>query len=193
MAGQSPNDINEVLLKVAQGDEKAFALLLKTYYNTVAGYILNITASEELVQEIVQDVFMKIWTNRNSLGHIESFQSYLLVVARNHAFNCLKRMARERKKENNWMETARIHSAHSEEETDVIDYGGMIDAAIELLPYQQKRVYTLGYINRMKHKEIAVELNIATETVKKHMLLALRFIKNHLAQLTGILIFIAML
>lgn len=182
MSSQSAYDINELLLKVAQGDEKAFAQLLKTYYNTVAGYILSITESEELVYEIVQDVFMKIWTNRASLSQVESFKSYLLVVARNHAFNCLKRIARERKQEKTWIETAQPHHDNQENETDPIDYGGMIDAAVDLLPSQQKKVYMLGYLNRMKHKEIAIELNIATETVKKHMLLALRFIKNQITQ-----------
>lgn len=182
MSSQSAYDINELLLKVAQGDEKAFAQLLKTYYNTVAGYILSITESEELVHEIVQDVFMKIWTNRASLSQVESFKSYLLVVARNHAFNCLKRIARERKREKTWIETAQPHHDNQEIETDPIDYGGMIDAAVDLLPNQQKKVYMLGYLNRMKHKEIAIELNIATETVKKHMLLALRFIKNQITQ-----------
>jgi len=187
MSIQSAHNINELLLKVAQGDEKAFAQLLKTYSNTIAGYILSITESEELVQEIVQDVFMKIWTNRASLGEVESFKSYLLVVARNHAFNCLKRIARERKREKTWLDTFQARDDHQEIETDPIDYGGMIDAAIELLPGQQKKVYMLGYMNRMKHREIAIEMNIATETVKKHMLLALRFIKNHITQVSSIL------
>lgn len=190
MASQPPHDIDEVLLKVAQGDEKAFAVLLKNYHNMIAGYLLSITESEELVQEIVQDVFMKIWTNRATLANIESFKSYLLVVARNHAFNCLKRIAREREKEKTWIETASVDHAHQEYETDKVDYGSMIDSAIELLPGQQKKVYMLGYMNRMKHREIALEMDIATETVKKHMLLALRFIKNHITQVTSILLYL---
>ena len=190
MASQPPHDIDEVLLKVAQGDEKAFAVLLKNYHNMIAGYLLSITESEELVQEIVQDVFMKIWTNRATLGNIESFKSYLLVVARNHAFNCLKRIAREREKEKTWIETTSVDHAHHEYETDKVDYGSMIDSAIELLPGQQKKVYMLGYMNRMKHREIALEMDIATETVKKHMLLALRFIKNHITQVTSILLYL---
>jgi len=182
MSSQSAYKINQLLLKVVHGDEQAFAQLLKTYDNTVAAYILSITESEELVQEIVQDVFMKIWINRASLSHIESFKSYLLVVAKNHAFNCLKRIARERKRKKAWIETVQPHHDDQENDIDPIDYGGIIDAAIDLLPNQQKKVYMLGYMNQMKHREIAIELNIATGTVKKHMLLALRSIKNHITQ-----------
>lgn len=188
MSSQPAHEINELLLKVAKGDEKAFAQLLKTHYNMVAGYILSITESEALVQEIVQDVFMKIWTNRTSLNNIESFKSYLMVVARNHAFNCLKRIARERKREKTWIGTLQPDQHDVQNESDPVDYSSMIDAAVELLPGQQKKVYLLGYTNRMKHREIALELNIATETVKKHMLLALRFIKNHIAQVSSIFI-----
>ena len=188
MSIQPLNDINGLLLKVSQGDEQAFALLFNTYKNTLGGYILRITEQDDLVQEIVQDVFLKIWLNRSSLTDIECFKAYLLVVARNHAFNCLKKMARERKREEIWMETALAQQVTNEEETSALDYGEMIDAVIELLPPQQKKVYLLSHMAGMKHKEIARELNIATETVKKHMLLALRFIKNNITQVTSILI-----
>ena len=188
MSIQPLNDINGVLAKVSQGDEQAFALLFNTYKNTLGGYILRITEQDDLVQEIVQDVFLKIWLNRSSLSDIECFKAYLLVVARNHAFNCLKKMARERKREEIWMEAALAQQVTTEEETNALDYGGIIDAVIERLPPQQKKVYLLSHMTGMKHKEIARELNIATETVKKHMLLALRFIKNNITQVTSILI-----
>jgi RNA polymerase sigma-70 factor (family 1) len=188
MPGQSPNELTNILLQVSKGDEQAFALLFKIYHPILTGYLLAITESEELTQEIVQDVFMKIWNNRSTLNDIDCFKSYLMVAARNHAFNCLKRIAREKKKEKSWFENV-LNPEHQEEaDADHVDYAGMMDATIELLPPQQKKVYTLGYMNRMKHREIAIEMDIATETVKKHMLLALRFIKNHLSQVTSLLL-----
>mgnify|MGYP000597832205 CR=1 FL=1 len=90
-----------LLSNVAAGDENAFAKLFKNYYNQLGGFIMRLTESESLTQEIVQDVFLKIWINRTALSEIDCFKAYLPVVAKNHAFNCLKQIAREnsRKKE----------------------------------------------------------------------------------------------
>ena len=93
------NDINiekELLVKVSQGDENAFGQLFTLYYNQLGDFIMRIAESRPLAQEIVQDVFLKIWLNRATLAEVESFRAYLFVVARNHAFNCLKQIARER-------------------------------------------------------------------------------------------------
>ena len=74
-----------------------------------------------------------------------------------------------------------LHQASNNvEETNTTDTGNLIDEAVELLPPQQKKVYTLSRRESMRQKEIARELNISLETVKKHMVLALRFLKNYM-------------
>lgn len=174
------NNEKILLLKVAEGDENAFSTLFKTYYNHLGEYILRLTECQQLTQEIVQDVFLKIWLNRSSLAGIDCFKGYLLVVARNHAFNCLKQIARERTRKKKWVNTVLHHASHTIEDTDIYDPGCLIDKAVELLPSQQKKVYTLSRKDGIRQQEIARELNISHETVKKHMVLALRFLKNHL-------------
>jgi RNA polymerase sigma-70 factor (family 1) len=172
----------ELLLNISEGDHKAFAVLFKMYYKKVEEYIFRITDSELLTQEVVQDVFAKMWAGRGTIKEIKCFKAYLLVVARNHAFNCLKRIAREKQREKEWIHNTLKSISQETEESDGIDYNSLIDAAIELLPSQQKKVYLLSRVNKMKQEEIASELNIALETVKKHMVLALRFIKNNIRQ-----------
>lgn len=174
-------DITKVLLlKVAEGDEKAFSELFRIYYNQLGDFIMRITESETITQEIVQDVFLKIWVNRKNLGEIECFKAYLLVVARNHAYNYLKKMAREKSKSKEWARTIVHHTYIDIEDRDIKNPEDLIDEAINLLPPQQMKVYTLSRRNGMKQSEIARELNISLETVKKHMVLALRFLKNYL-------------
>ncbi len=150
---------------------------------------MRIIESEPLTQEIVQDVFLKIWINRSSLAEIDCFKAYLLVVARNHAFNCLKQIAREKSRKKEWINTVLQHASNNVEEATTIDTGNLIDEAVELLPPQQKKVYTLSRRDGMKQQEIASELNISLETVKKHMVLALRFLKNNLRTHIGLFIF----
>jgi RNA polymerase sigma-70 factor (ECF subfamily) len=177
-----------LLLKVAEGDENAFGQLFKIYYNLLGEFIMRITESEPLTQEIVQDVFLKIWINRRSLAEINSFKAYLLVVARNHAFNCLKQIAREKSRKKEWVNTVLHHASNNVDDTSAIDAGNLIDEAVELLPPRQKKVYILSRIDGLKQEEIAMEMNISLETVKKHIVLALRFLKNYLRTHIGLFI-----
>lgn len=177
-----------LLSKVAEGDEHAFAELFNNYYNLLGTFIMRLTESELLTQEIVQDVFVKIWVNRSVLADVECFKAYLIVVARNHAFNSLKQIAREKIRQKEWVNTVLRLAANAADEPETINTNDLIDQAVALLPPQQKKVYLLSRREGMRQDEIAKELNVSLETVKKHMVLALRFLKNHLRTHIGIFI-----
>jgi RNA polymerase sigma-70 factor (family 1) len=180
LSTHSINDVKVLLLRASEGDENAFAQLFKTHYNQLGDFIMRITESRPLTQEIVQDVFLKIWINRHSLSTIHCFKAYLMVVARNHAFNCLKQIAREKNRKRVWENEVLHHALHPAEESTLRDTGQLLDEAVELLPPRQKNVYLLSRREGISQEGIAQKLNISHETVKKHMVLALRFLKNHL-------------
>lgn len=180
MSKHSINDVKALLLRVSEGDEIAFAQIFKTHYNLLCDFIMRITESEQLTQEIVQDVFLKIWINRHLLATIDCFKAYLIVVARNHAFNCLKQIAREKNQRKEWANSVLHQAINNAGETDLPDNSQLIDEAVELLPPRQKNVYLLSRREGISQQGIAQKLNISHETVKKHMVLALRFLKNHL-------------
>jgi len=85
----------DLLLQVSEGNEIAFRQLFLHWHQLLAGYILRITESRELTEEIVQDVFLKIWMTRETLSEINNFKHYLLVVSRNQAFDVLKKQLKE--------------------------------------------------------------------------------------------------
>lgn len=188
MSNHSINDVKALLLRVSEGDENAFATLFKAHYNELGSFIMRITESEQLTQEIVQDVFLKIWINRSSLATIDCFKAYLIVVARNHAFNCLKQIAREKNRKKEWADSVLHLAMYDERETSLADTGKLIDEAVELLPPRQKNVYLLSRREGISQEAIAKKMNISHETVKKHMVLALRFLKNHLRANTNFLL-----
>jgi len=79
-----------MLLRISSGNQIAFGELFKYYDTQLASYIMGFTRSQFLTEEIVQDVFLKIWLNRTTLTEIECFKSYLFVTGRNHTLDCLK-------------------------------------------------------------------------------------------------------
>ena len=156
----------ELLKKVAAGNEQAFGQLFKSYHNLLGLHIYRITNSAELAEEVVQDVFLKIWVSRETLLTVQNFRAYLFVVSKNHALNCLRKVAKER-----------IHQKALEENVKSFEpeinspdiYYSLLDRAIDHLPPQQQKVYLLSRHKRLKYDEIAIQMGLSRETVKKYL------------------------
>lgn len=178
-----------LLRRLSESDREAFAHLFAKYHQKVNAFALRLTHSEAMAEEIVQDVFMKIWLNRESLASVDHFQSYLFTIARNHTFNILKRLALE---ENAKAAFGRELPQHQEiEETSMYEERQqMLNQAIDRLPPQQRLVYSLCHQDGLKYEEVAQQLNISRLTVKTHMQQALRSIRSHFSSTYGILLLI---
>lgn len=186
-----------LLASIAEGDEAAFSLLFHACHQKLGAYILRLTGSMTVTEEIVQDVFLTIWQQRSSLKDIQRFEPYLFVIARNRAFNYLKRMARESARKQEWVRffAQAPDAVNPLNLTDPLPggygYDSLIDKAIDQLPAQQKKVYLLHNHERMDHAEIAHHLGLSVTTVKKHMSLALRSIREYISShidLAGLLL-----
>lgn len=180
---------NELLLKVAVGDEHAFRQLFTAYHQQLGIHIYRITNSAELAEEVVQDVFLKIWMTRETLGDIDDFKAYLFVISKNHALNCLKKLAKERVQIKQ-LELGSMEMLNGGQDSGM--YYNLLDEAIDHLPPQQQRVYLLSRHNRLKYAEIAEQLKLSRETVKKYLQIATTsitdYVRTHLEAFTLILI-----
>lgn len=182
-------DSKYLLRRLSESDREAFARLFAVYHPKVNAFAYKLTHSEALAEEIVQDVFMKIWLNRESLAAVEHFQSYLYTIARNHTFNILKRLARE---ENARAAFGRELSQHHESEESSMqeERQQLLNQAVDRLPPQQRLVYSLCHQKGLKYEEAARQLNISRLTVKAHMQQALRSIRSHFSSTYSVLMLI---
>lgn len=171
-----PYDERTLLLKTAEGDENAFRQLFFKYYNKLGSFIFRLTESYPLTQEIVQDVFLKIWLKKEQLPNIECFEAYLFTVAKNQALSSLRKIARERTRNRQW---AARHLQQTPADAENIDMQAIIEAGVQQLSPRQKEIYLLSRYGRLPQKQIAEQMDISLETVKKHMVLALRFLKAY--------------
>lgn len=169
---------NEVLRHAAAGDERAFGILFNRYHQRLGNHIFRLTKSYELAEEIVQDVFLKIWIGRESLSEIQNFQAYLYVISKNHALSCLKKVAQEKTISTDFNET--IYDVEMEEAGEEHERYALIDEAIDHLPPQQRQVYLLSRHERLQYAEIAVRLNLSRETVKKYLQISSESISSYI-------------
>lgn len=188
MPNATPHNEQELLVKTSQGDEAAFTQLFYAYHNRLGAYVYRLTQSPEVTEEIVQDVFLKIWSNRGMLHQVEKFGSYIYVLSRNQTFNQLRRIAREHIRRKRAMENMGNFYQPAEASDDSEDYFSLLEEAVDELPPQQQRVYLLSKRERMTYQEIALQLHISKETVKKHLSLACKFIINYLRSHRDLLI-----
>jgi RNA polymerase sigma-70 factor (family 1) len=170
----------DLLAKIAVGDESAFAEIFKWYYEGLGNQILRLTESITLTEEIVQDAFVQIWLKRETLTEINNFSAYLFILCRNQAFAVLKKLAKEKKLQP-------IVEKHLQWEADFDDLENpsehfrlMIAEAVKKLPLQQQRIYLLSRQEKLKYEEIASQLNISPETVKTQIYNSVKFIRKHL-------------
>ena len=168
-----------LLNQVAQGDESAFRIVFDHYRDAIYAFALKVIRHDTIAEEIVQDVFVKIWINRSGLDAVRNFADFLYIIARNHTFNSLRSLARERKL--NIDSTAELQLTGTSTEAIVLqrDYDRLLQLAIAQLPPQQKLVYTLGRQQGLSRDEIAAQLNISAGTVKVHMAQALRTLRTY--------------
>jgi len=172
----------DLLLKVAEGDEHAFRRLFIAHHQQLGVHIHRITNSMELAEEVVQDVFLKIWMARETLANVDDFKAYLFVISKNHALNCLKKLAKE-KVQIKKLEEGSLGLIMADQQDNNMYYN-LLDEAIDHLPSQQQKVYLLSRHNRLKYNEIADQLKLSRETVKKYLQIATTsitdYVRSHL-------------
>ena len=178
MQSSSSYHEKDLLFRVSQGDEAAFRELFGTWHQVFAGYILRLTGSRQYSEEILQDVFMKIWMNRKALAEVENFRNYLFIVSRNKAFSFMKKQLSEAKKFSSWAAASSVLYAEGADAD--VEYVSLLDQAIDRLPPRRKEVYLLSRHNKLTYKEIASRLQISRESVKTHLRLANECITHHL-------------
>lgn len=196
MALKPIHNESEIIEQVVRGSQTAFADLFYAYHNQLGEYVMLLTHSPEMTQEIIQDVFVKVWLNRETLANVDKFTSYLFILTRNYTLNCIRKSVNERKGQEQYTRSA-LHDddnlfTESDQETDR-DYQALIDKAVANLPPQQQKVFMLRQAG-LKNPEIAEKMAISTDSVKKYQQWALKsvseFVKTH-AALSAIFIAVA--
>lgn len=179
MSFQSPYNESEILKLVAAGDKNAFTHLYNSYRNKIYSIAFELTESAAVAEEIVQDVFLKIWVKRNSLEEVTHFRAYLFTITRNYVFTALKRIARKESIEVNAMQDAPLYYHDTENRVLNNEYTRILQAAIDRLPEQQRQVYNLIKKEGYKREEAAAVLRLSPETVKTHLAQAMRSIRTY--------------
>ena len=177
-----PSDLTDLLQQVASGDERAFKRLYDAYSGRLYSYIARIVKSDQVAEELVMDVFMKIWRGRTLLTQIQHFDAFLFRVAYNKSIDFLRAAARDARLKT--LLTARLGLAQEEQADAAVlfkEFEERLREAIDLLSPQRRKVYDMRRSLDYTHDQIAEKLHISRATVNNHIVEAHKFIRAYLA------------
>ena len=176
-------DESAALSALKEGHADAFRYVYKKYHARLYHYALKMVKAPSLAEDIVQDVFLKVWEVRGRINPALSFQAYLYKISRNQTFRVIKKIANDsRLRDQVTKEVTRIQQEEPDSILQWQHYAEWLKEVVDKLPPQRKRVFRLCREQGKTYQQAADELGISKLTVKEHMMLAVRSIKQYLYQ-----------
>lgn len=176
----SPNNEQNLIRQLSEGDQTAFRTLFETYYPRVRTFIACIVKEESTAEDIAQELFVKIWERREIFQReIASFGGYLYRMARNAALNSIRRTANLDLSDVRFSES--VPDASFEEEYYAREKELFIKLVVCRMPEQRRRIFEMSRYLGMDNQSIADALNLSKKTVENHLTLALKELRHALA------------
>lgn len=171
---------SELVSRLQNGDIDAFDELFSKYGNRLFAFALSYLKSKEESEELVQDVFLKVWENRKGLRKESSFKSYLFTVA----YHNMCRLFRKKQIHQKFLDRGVIAENSTTSLEDQIEYRialEQIDELIRKLPEKQRVIFIKSRREGKSTQEIAQEMNLAPGTVDNQISAALKFLRKHIS------------
>ena len=169
-----------LVMQLMEGNEKAFRKLYDTYRNDLYRFSLSMVVTKTFAEEIVQDVFLKLWMNRETLKSELSIRSYLFTITRNSTISFLKKAANNKKMREEVFYSSQKHVFSTERFIREAELEIIKDEALELLTPRRRQIFEMSRNEDKSYEEIAIELGISPNTVRNQMSMALETLRNFL-------------
>jgi RNA polymerase sigma-70 factor (ECF subfamily) len=160
---------------------RAFDKIYYEYNPRLQKFVHSLLKSETDTEEIVQEVFVRVWENRQKIKSFGSFESYLFSIAYNTTINLLRKRVKEARTIE-YIKSIQIEIDNSalDENPDWHEIDGKINLLIEKMPARQKEVFKMRHFQGLSYKEIAGTLDLSVNTIENHLVKAHRFLKESL-------------
>lgn len=170
----------ELVEKLRKGNIEAFDAVFEKYSSRLFGFALKYLRSKEETEGLVQDVFLKIWENREKLKKDSSLKSYLFTIS----YHNICKFFRKKQLQGKLKEDIGLVSDVSVDTEEQIDYDftlEQIEHLIEQLPPKQKTIFLKSRKEGKSTREIAEEMHLASGTVDNHISAAIKFLRKHVS------------
>lgn len=169
-----------LLRRLREGDMESYKILFHRYYPSFFAFARGMLKDAGAAEDIIQNVFMKIWIHREALVETMSIKNYIYVLSKREVFNHLRAKYHTHVVLTEDMVTLEHASGNEDSHTDYRELREAVQSVIDTMPPKRRSVFCLSRFKSLTNKEIAEKLGISIRTVEKHIELALRTFKNQL-------------
>lgn len=170
-------DRNIILLK--SGNSQALTLVYDQYSPHLYAKILSMVKDADIAQELLQDVFLKVWHNRERIDPSQSFQAWIFTIAVNIVYDYYRKLSRDTKIQQEMMQNFTA-MYYANDDYIIDERRDLLNKALVKLPPQRLLVFKMCKIEGLSYQEVAEKLNISTSTVSNHLVKATKAIKDHI-------------
>ena len=174
---------NEIIRRIRQGDIKQFESLFRSSYVSLVRYAKTLLKDQDTSEEIVQDLFFRIWQDREKIKIESSLNGYLFRSVHN---KCLHFIEHSRIVEKHAEEVSFRQPESSESPSDILNYKELqakIASIIEKLPERCGQIFCMNRFEGLKYNEIAEKLSVSVKTVEANMGRALKEFRKELKEI----------
>jgi RNA polymerase sigma-70 factor (family 1) len=182
------HDEKALFRRMAGGDEKAFRHLFHHYNKILQPFVFKLTRSSQAAEEVLQEVFLKVWLNREKLAMAEDPRAYLIRIVSNESMNYLRVLAREEKLLAVVRPLGSEEAPSAEQRLSYRETEQQIKEAVDRLPQACRDIYRMSREELMRIPEIASTLGLSNSTVKNQLVKALKSIRLHIGNIIPALI-----
>lgn len=170
----------QVLETLQLGNESAFEMIFRTYYQPLCRYAYSFLQDKEEAEEVVQASFITVWEKRNNLTIETSLKSYLYRMVRNSCLNVIKHEKVKQQHVAHELAVSEVSYESVSQKVQAAELEIRITEAVKTLPEQCRLVFQLSRFEELKYQEIADQLQISVKTVENHMGKALKLMREQL-------------
>lgn len=174
---------NELILLLKQSNKDAFTTLYNRYWKQVYNFSRLYLTSQSVAEEVVQEVFIKVWESRDFVREEDNFKGLLFIITRNLIFNLHRKSVNEDFYRMTVL-SAMEDSYDIEEEIETRNLSEYIDLLIAELPPRRREIFILSRKENKSYKEIALLLDISEKTVENQISEALKYLRKNIILLS---------
>lgn len=174
---------DRILEELAKSNKQALEELFNYYYPRLYNFSKSFLKLEDGIDDVLQEVFLKIWHNRAEIKRSESFNSYIFTITRNLLLNELRSRLNNQKLRDRILEASVAEEFLSMGNVEYDELKEKVEEIINELPQKQREIFRMSRIEGLSHKEIAEKKSISTKTVEYHIGQSISLIKSRLETL----------